>query len=65
MAHRQPRWVSSGRPASAFAANHGTLVVVGRLGGPGEDAEFLAEKAIVLLVNDNYFFPLATIIICQ
>src|SRR5262245_40732090 len=29
-----------------LAANHGELLVIGRLGGPGEDAEFLAEETL-------------------
>src|SRR5439155_25507150 len=29
-----------------LAANHGNLLVIGRLGCPGEDAEFLAEETL-------------------
>src|SRR5215813_5273635 len=29
-----------------LAANHENLFVIGRLGGPGEDAEFLAEETL-------------------
>src|SRR6266571_4240245 len=29
-----------------LAANHGNLLVIGRLSGPGEDTEFLAEETL-------------------
>src|SRR2546423_1504990 len=29
-----------------LATNHGNLLVIGRFGGPGEDAEFLAEETL-------------------
>ena len=35
-----------GAECGPFAANHGNLLVIGRLGGPGEDAEFLAEETL-------------------
>src|SRR5438128_3983762 len=35
-----------GAERGPLAANHGNLLVIGRLGGPGEDAEFLAEETL-------------------